>query len=86
MSNTIYHFEKKILSDAHTPVSVYLKMRDLYPSCILLESSDYYGNEKNYSYICFQPLCGISVQNGEIVSLIACSAFLVCIASKSGLI
>ncbi len=66
MSNTIYHFEKKILSDAHTPVSVYLKMRDLYPSCILLESSDYYGNEKNYSYICFQPLCGISVQNGEI--------------------
>ena len=38
---------KKILSDTFTPVSVYLKIRDVYPNSILLESSDY--NHNNYS-------------------------------------
>jgi len=66
MSQHINIQTKRILSDAHTPVSVYLKMRDLYSGCILLESSDYYGNEKNYSYICFDDLCSIEVKNGLI--------------------
>ena len=30
---------KKILGDTLTPVSVYLKFRDLFPSSVLLESS-----------------------------------------------
>ncbi len=69
MSHNIYYKEKRILSDAHTPVSIYLRMRDLYANCILLESSDYYGNEKNYSYICFESLCCVSVDKGQLTTI-----------------
>ncbi len=55
---------KKILSDTITPVSVYLKVRDRYPNSILLESSDYHGNENSFSYICCNPIASISVKDG----------------------
>ena len=32
---------KKIIADTLTPVSAYLKLRDIFPNSILLESSDY---------------------------------------------
>ena len=35
----------KVISDIHTPVGVYLKLRDLYSKIFLLESSDYKGSE-----------------------------------------
>ena len=57
---------KKILSDTITPVSIYLKIRDNFPNSILLESSDYHGNENSFSYICFNPIASISIQNGKI--------------------
>ena len=40
-----YNFKtisKTVLSDLHTPVSVYLKVRDIYPESALLESSDFH--------------------------------------------
>ena len=43
----------KIISDIHTPVGVYLKLRDLYSKVFLLESSDYKGSENSLSFICF---------------------------------
>ncbi|MFD1314149.1 anthranilate synthase component I family protein [Namhaeicola litoreus] len=57
---------KKILSDTITPVSIYLKIRDNFPNSILLESSDYHGNENSFSYICFNPIASISVQDSKI--------------------
>lgn len=54
---------KKLLADLQTPVGIYLKIRDLYTNSVLLESSDYHGNENSYSYIGFQPIGGISVNN-----------------------
>ena len=30
--------------DIHTPVSTYLKLRDLFPQSALMESSDYHRN------------------------------------------
>ncbi len=57
---------KKILSDTITPVSIYLKIRDNFPNSILLESSDYHGNENSFSYICFNPIASISIENGKI--------------------
>ncbi len=57
---------KKILSDTITPVSVYLKVRDRYPNSILLESSDYHGNENSFSYICCNPIASISVKDGRV--------------------
>jgi anthranilate synthase component 1 len=57
---------KKILSDTITPVSVYLKVRDKYPNSILLESSDYHGNENSFSYICCNPIASIAVKDGSV--------------------
>ena len=54
---------KKILADTITPVSVYLKVRDRYPNSLLLESSDYHGNENSFSYICCNPIASIIVKN-----------------------
>lgn len=54
---------KKILADTFTPVSIYLKLRDKFPNTILLESSDYHGNENSYSYICCKPIAGIKIEN-----------------------
>lgn len=52
------------LADTLTPVSLYLKVRDLFPRSILLESSDYHGGRDNYSFICLEPLAGIIVDKG----------------------
>ncbi len=54
---------RKFLADTITPVSVYLRLRDKFPNSILLESSDYHANENAFSYICFQPIASIKVQN-----------------------
>ena len=58
---------KKILADTVTPVSIYLRLRTLYPKAILLESSDYHGNENAYSFICFDSVASFTVTNGESV-------------------
>ena len=58
--NTNY---KKILADTITPVSIYLKIRDTFPNSILLESSDYHGNENSFSYVCCNPIASITVKD-----------------------
>ena len=58
---------KKILADTITPVSIYLKIRDKYPNSILLESSDYHGNENSFSYIGCNPIASITLIDGEII-------------------
>ena len=58
---------KQILADTITPVSVYLKIRDKFPNSLLLESSDYRGNENSFSYICFNPIANIKIEN-EVVN------------------
>ena len=56
-------YYKKILTDTITPVSVYYKIRDKFPNSILLESGDYHRNHKNFSYICFNPIASIKVED-----------------------
>ena len=54
---------KKILADTITPVSVYLKLRDVFPNSLLLESSDYHANNNDFSYICCNPIASIELKN-----------------------
>ena len=62
-----YHTESRhILGDLHTPVSVYLKVRDLYPQSALMESSDYHGNENSRSFIGLCPMARISIGHGKV--------------------
>jgi anthranilate synthase component 1 len=58
---------KQILADTITPVSVYLKIRDKFPNSILLESSDYHDNDNSFSYICFNPIASIKIENERII-------------------
>ena len=62
--NTTY---KKLLADTFTPVSVYLRLRDIFPNSLLLESSDYHGNENSFSYICCNPIAGVKVEKGQFI-------------------
>lgn len=55
---------KKRIADTFTPVSVYLSLRQKFPHSVLLESSDYHGNENSFSFICCNPTVGFWVQNG----------------------
>jgi anthranilate synthase component 1 len=57
---------KTILADTITPVSLYLKIRDIYPQSILLESSDYHGGRDNYSFICMEPVASVEVKNSTV--------------------
>ena len=61
-----YHYHtnhKVLLGDLHTPVSTYLKVRDLFPQSALMESSDYHGSENNRSFIGLNPIASISVSH-----------------------
>ncbi len=55
-----------ILADTVTPVSVYLRLRTFYPKSILLESSDYHGNENAFSFICSDPMACFTVTDGKL--------------------
>ncbi|MDR2495763.1 MAG: anthranilate synthase component I family protein [Tannerellaceae bacterium] len=55
---------RKALGDLNTPVSIYLKVRDIYPQSVLLESSDFYGTDNSRSYIALCPIANISVNRG----------------------
>jgi anthranilate synthase component 1 len=54
------------IADLVTPVSIYLKIRDLFPNTLLLESSDYHGSNNSMSYICFDELAYFEVANSII--------------------
>lgn len=57
--------KRKILADIITPVSIYLKVRDIYPNALLLESSDYHSKENSYSFICLDPIAEFLVHDSD---------------------
>lgn len=57
---------KTILGDLHTPVSIYLKVRDLFSQSVLMESSDYHAGENSLSFIALCPLASIGVNSGKV--------------------
>ncbi len=66
MNYNLKTHSKKLLADTITPVSVYLRIRDKFPNSLLLESSDYHANHNSFSYICFNPIASIKVENETI--------------------
>ncbi len=68
MNYTLTSSFKKLLADTYTPVSIYLKLRDRFPNSILLESSDYHGQENSFSFICCKPLASIKIENEQLIS------------------
>ncbi len=55
---------KTILADLFTPVSVYMRLRDVYPQSALMESSDYHEKDNSHSFIGINPIASVSVSHG----------------------
>lgn len=63
MKYTLKTNYRKILADTTTPVSIYLRLRDTFPNSLLLESSEYHSRDNNISYICCEPIAGITLND-----------------------
>jgi anthranilate synthase component I len=57
----------KKLADVHTPVGIYLRLRDRFRDTILLESSDHHAAENSYSFICINAIAGIEIRDQKSV-------------------
>lgn len=65
-----FHYQtasRTFLSDLFTPTGTYLKLRDLYPQSILMESSDYHGHENSRSFIALDPIASIKISHGTVI-------------------
>ena len=63
----MYHYHtasRHIMGDLITPVSAYLRLRDMYPQSALLESSDYHGGDNSRSFIAVNPIASVSIEHG----------------------
>ncbi len=56
---------RTILGDLVTPVSAYMKLRDLYPQSTLMESSDYHDQSNSRSFIAINPMASVAVAHGK---------------------
>lgn len=57
----------KKLADVHTPVGIYLRLRDRFRDTILLESTDHHAAENSYSFICINAIAGIEIRDKKSV-------------------
>jgi len=62
----ITHKTEEILADIITPVSIFMKLRDIFPHTVMLESSDYHGNKNSYSFIGVHPIAGFICNNNQL--------------------
>ena len=53
-----------LLADLHTPVGVYLRLRDLYPQSVLMECCDYHDKDSARSFIGIHPIASVAINHG----------------------
>ncbi len=56
---------RRILGDLTTPVSAYLRVRDVYPQSVLMESSDFHSQENSKSFIALHPVASVGISHGR---------------------
>lgn len=69
MDNVRFKFtavSRTALADLFTPVSVYMRLRDTSPQSVLLECSDYHDRANSRSFVCLNPIGGVSVRRGKV--------------------
>lgn len=57
-----------MLADTQTPVSIYLKIRDIFPGSVLLESSDFHHLDNCYSFIGMNAVANFTVNKEKITT------------------
>lgn len=55
-----------VIADLTSPVAVYLRLRDRFPRCLLLESSDYRSEDDCRSFICCDPIAQLTIDEGVV--------------------
>lgn len=58
---------KKMLADVHTPVGIYLRLRDRFRDTILLESADSHAQDNSFSFIGINAIAGIEIRDKALV-------------------
>ncbi len=58
---------RRMLADLYTPVSVYMRLRDVYPQSALMESSDYHDSNNSRSFIAINPVADVSISHGKAI-------------------
>lgn len=69
VKNNLYRIKtthEKLLADTTTAVAIYLRLRDIFPNSLLLESSEYHSKDNNVSYICCEPIAGIRLDGDSL--------------------
>src|SRR6185436_10058050 len=51
----------------HTPVGIYLRLRDRFRDTILLESADFHAHENSFSFIGINAIAGIEIRDKGLV-------------------
>ncbi len=64
MSYQLTTRHRRLLADTVTPVGLYLRLRDQYANCLLLESADYHGQQNAFSYLVCEPLGTFELRRG----------------------
>jgi len=63
----VFHTKQtSIPGDTLTPVAAYQRIRNRFPYSLLLECSDYQARDNSYSFICFEPIAGITFSEGRL--------------------
>ena len=58
---------RRMLADMYTPVSVSMRLRDIYPQSVLMESSDYHDSNNSRSFIAINPVGNVSISHGKAI-------------------
>jgi anthranilate synthase component I len=58
---------KRLLADMHTPIGIFLKLRDKFKNTVILESADYHSQTNSFSYIAADPVASF-VLDQEVVT------------------
>jgi len=56
---------RRMPADVHTPVGIYLRLRDRFRDTVLLESSDHHAAENSFSFICINAIAGVEVKTAK---------------------
>ncbi len=59
--------QKSFLADLYTPVSVYMRLRDINAQSALMESSDYHSKDNSRSFIGVNPIASVAISHGEAI-------------------
>ncbi|WP_165366112.1 anthranilate synthase component I family protein [Brumimicrobium glaciale] len=65
MKYKIHTKYQKKLADLYTPVNIYNKLRDQFPSALLLESADYHDRTDSKSFICLEPVANFEARGNK---------------------